>query len=83
MNQKLLAKSLAASCDKIHGCHHVSEACRKPLEYDPKTMRAIPARRWIDCAGWKLTLGMVFDKKSGSWVYPIKLPDYLHFQPAI
>jgi len=56
-------------CEKINECLYVNEACRKPLEYDPETMRAIPARRWIDCAGFKMTLGMVFDKKSGSWVY--------------
>lgn len=83
MNGKLLQKTLAVSCDKIHECNYVSEACRKPLKYEPDTMRAIPARRWIDCAGWKLTLGMILDKKSGSWVYPTKLPDCLHCQPAI
>jgi len=67
-----LRKLLSAACGKINDCQYVTEACRKQLTYDPKTMRALPERRWIDCAGWKLTLGMVFDKESGSWIYSVQ-----------
>ena len=66
-------------CDRIYICKYASEKCKKPLDYpldwkdwESTPLRAAPNRRWIDCSGWKMTLGMVFDKKSGSWVYPIK-----------
>jgi hypothetical protein len=66
---EILRKTLAAPCEKANQCDYATDKCRKPIPYEPDTMRAIPGRRWIDCAGWKLTLNMTFDKRSGSWIY--------------
>lgn len=68
-NKERLEKALAQPCEKASICIWATEACRKPVTYNPDTDNAIPARRWMNCAGWPVTLKMHFDKVSGRWVY--------------
>jgi hypothetical protein len=64
-------------CDRADLCRYASQQCRQPLsdypldwkDWEATPLPAAPSRRWTMCVGWRLSLGMVFDKKSGSWVY--------------
>ena len=66
-------------CDRVYVCKFATQKCKEPLsdypldfdDWESTPLPAAPSRRWTMCAGWKLTLGMVFDKESGSWIYPI------------
>lgn len=62
-------KVFAAPCEKRFSCDYATAKCFEAVPYNPETWRTIPARRWIDCYGWKKTLKMFLDKKSGSYVY--------------
>lgn len=81
--EEQLPKPHNGACDRCAVCHWVREKCRQGLNpqdfgqnsyvdkwWEKTDLRSAPSRRWIDCAGWKMTLGMVFDKESGSWIYP-------------
>jgi hypothetical protein len=65
------------ACDKVNVCHFVTEKCRSgvPMEegFDPKKQAVAMSRRWTLCSGYKETLGMIFDRNVGSWVYPNKI----------
>ena len=54
-------------CEKVDICKWASEKCKEPLAYNPETDRSIPARRWIDCHGWKDTLGLKFNEFIGGY----------------
>jgi len=74
-------------CDKYPFCHHATQKCREPIsdypldwkDWESTPLRSAPNRRWIDCAGWAKSLGMVFDKESGRWVYPVK-PEHFGYK---
>jgi len=59
----------AIICD-LTGGHAKPKAVTWTDKWWEKThLSAAPNRRWTMCSAWKMTLGMVFDKKSGSWIY--------------
>jgi hypothetical protein len=70
MVKEILRKVLSQGCEKAldGSCHYATAPCFTPLPYAPD-MRLIPARRWIECWGWKTTLNMFYDEKSGGYVY--------------
>jgi hypothetical protein len=60
----------AQPCEMHKFCPSTSEACHQPLPYT-SGMRAIPARRWIDCWAYKTQiLGLTFNKELG--IYHLK-----------
>jgi len=65
----VLSRVLADPCEKAKECRYASPQCFKPIPYNPSTDSAIPAKRWMLCSGWPMTLKMHLDKKSGRWVY--------------
>jgi hypothetical protein len=71
----MLLRALSQPCEKaVNGeCRYASPNCYKAPPYDPKYWRTIPARRWMDCYGWKKTIGFVFSKKLGCYI-PEKCP---------
>jgi hypothetical protein len=62
---EVLRELYSQPCELADVCPHAKEACRKPVEYDPERMRAIPTRRWIDCDAYMVMLGLVFIKELG------------------
>jgi len=62
-----MQKFFMQPCEKVDICKWASEKCREPLAYNPETDRSIPARRWIDCHGWKDTLGLKFNEFIGGY----------------
>jgi len=87
LQERELPKPHNGACDRADRCRYASEKCRLPLpdypldwtNWQDTPLPAAPSRRWTCCAGWKKTLGMVYDKESGSWVYPIK-PEHFGFK---
>jgi len=73
-------------CDKAPFCRYASEKCRLPLpdypldwtNWQDTPLPAAPSRRWTVCSGFKMTMGLVFDKEVASWVYPVK-PEHLGY----
>jgi len=65
-------------CDRVNECKYASPQCHKPLseypldwkDWESSPLPAAPNRRWMICAGWAWTLKMVFDRRSGRYVYP-------------
>jgi len=82
-----LPKPHNGPCDRADKCHYASQKCREPFpdypldwtDWEATPLRTAPNRRWIDCTGWKLTLGMVYNPHSGSWVYPVT-PEHFGFK---
>ena len=70
-NEALLSKVFAAPCEKAldGSCKYATKKCFEAVPYQPDMDRSLPARRWIDCSAWPMSLHMFFDKKSGRWVY--------------
>lgn len=70
--KKNLVKKVSQSCEKaVEGtCKYITENCLKQLPYDPQYMRSTPARRWVDCYGWKATLGLEFISELGIYMLP-------------
>jgi len=70
-SDKILRKTLAQPCEKAldGSCKYATKKCFEAVPYQPDMDRSIPARRWIDCSAWPMSLHMFFDKKSGRWVY--------------
>jgi hypothetical protein len=66
----ILLRVLSQPCEKaINGeCRFASPNCYKAPPYDPESWRTIPGRRWMDCYGWKRTMGLVFSSKIGGYV---------------
>lgn len=64
-----ISKVLATPCEKADVCKYATRKCREAIPYLPDEMLCLPARRWTLCCGWSLNLGMVFDEKSGNYVY--------------
>ena len=67
---KVLSQVLAAPCEKARECRYASPQCFKPVSYNPQTDSAIPARRWINCWGYKASLGLEFIKELGIYHLP-------------
>jgi len=59
----------AQPCEMHKFCPSASEACHQPVPYTSE-MRAIPARRWIDCWGYKKMLNLDFIQELG--IYHLK-----------
>lgn len=67
------------ACDKVNVCNYATSKCSQPIPeearetndpFNPEKAPVAMSRRWVLCSGIKETLGMVFDKNVGSWVYP-------------
>jgi hypothetical protein len=69
--QKIAEALWYGACEKAGECPYASEGCYKSLKEVPlNELNCAPKRRWVLCSAWKMALGMVFDKRSGSWIYP-------------
>lgn len=67
-----MRKAFAAPCEKaVDGtCKYATKKCFEAVPYQPDIDRSIPARRWIDCWGYKASMGLKFIKGLGIYHLP-------------